>query len=92
MNDDTTPYQQLVALTDEALYIVKRERLMTTSVELYVMFMNLYYGWGDLASAIKYGKLGVEIMELFEEPDSELMKEAKENLQWLEEEKGRSRS
>lgn len=89
MTDDTTTYQQLVTFTQEALDIVERERLMTTSVELYVMLMNLYYGRGNLESAIKYGKLGMEIMELFEEPDSELMKEARENLEWLELEKGR---
>jgi len=81
-------YRDLVRLIDEALRIIKKEHIPTAAVEFYVLCMNIYYQLGDLDSAIKYGELAYETMLAFDEPDSPLMTEAKENLLRLASEKG----
>lgn len=69
MVKDDTDYAELVELTREFVGIVKQEELVPKVGEYYQLFMEIYYSYGDLESALRYGQLALFFAETFSDPD-----------------------
>jgi len=66
---DGTEYEELVELTREFVGIVQKEELIPKVGEYYQLFMEIYYNYGDLESALRYGELTLFFAETFSDPD-----------------------
>ena len=69
MQDDSTDYDTLVTLTREFIQLAQVERLLPKVGEYYQAFMRIYYGFGDVESARRYGEAALKFAEIFSDPD-----------------------
>ena len=83
LQNPETSSRNFGGLMKESLALLEKEHLPLTAVMFFVAFMNVYYDAGDIVSAIKWGEKAYEYMAAFDELDSPLMQEARENLERL---------
>ena len=69
MVKDGTTYDELVELTRQFIAVIQQEHLIPKVAEYYQLFMEIYYNYGDLESAYRYGELALFIAEKFSDPD-----------------------
>ena len=69
MVEEGTEYEKLVELTREFVGIVQQEQLIPKVGEYYQLFMEIYYTYGDLESAFRYGELALFFAETFSDPE-----------------------
>ena len=69
MLKEGTEYKELVELTREFVGIVQAEHLIPKVGEYYHLFMEIYYSYGDLESAFRYGELALFFADTFSDPD-----------------------
>ncbi len=80
---EASDYEELVELTREFVGIVEKERLIPKVGEYYQFFMRLYYDYGDIESAYKYGEVALVFSETFSDPDAGYCTGLREDLEVL---------
>ncbi|KAH8881328.1 hypothetical protein GQ53DRAFT_735558 [Thozetella sp. PMI_491] len=78
-------YAQVVELTRRFVDIVQEENLFAKVGEYYQTFMTLFYFYGDIESAIKYGRTALRYAEMFTDPEGGFCGGIRLDLELLEE-------
>ncbi len=82
--DERTHYDDLVALTREFVGILERERMQSRAGEYYRTFMRVYWQFGDVESAIRYGQAALRYSAPFADPDSSFVAGLRDSIRYME--------
>jgi hypothetical protein len=85
MSQENTHYDEIVSLTQELIHIMKKERLTRKMGEYYHNLMRIYYEFGDLNSALKYGRRALKYSEAFDDNEGPFVDAVRESVKSLEE-------
>lgn len=86
MQDESTSYNRLVELTGEFIELAKTERLLAKIGEYYQVIMRIYYGFGDLETARKYGRASLKFAEIFTDPEGQFCSGLRRDLKVVDRE------